>query len=176
MAKKEVAYVPITQVKENQVNAPTKIEEPQYPDKGVSYAGYSKTTLSGNQFILNPQTPWFYVLVRPSFIGIESHPLPYPEAGKKLYISSMQINTSISAVDVNSYIEILSEAPGVGNYTTLFKTALLRSETTNFYFSVPLVVSDSYNPNITPTGLTINISSGAATLNVTSINLQGWIE
>lgn len=36
-------------------NAPSKIDTPNYPDKGVSFAGFSKTLISGNEFKLNPQ-------------------------------------------------------------------------------------------------------------------------
>jgi hypothetical protein len=34
---------------------PQKIETPSYPDKGVAYAGYSKTYLAEGQYRLNPQ-------------------------------------------------------------------------------------------------------------------------
>jgi len=56
--KNPVAYVPITETPQNPIQAPTKIDVPNYPDKGTAYAGFSKTLISGNNYKLNPQTPF----------------------------------------------------------------------------------------------------------------------
>lgn len=173
---KEVAYVPVSQVKENQVAAPTKIDTPSYPDRGVAYAGYSKTPLSGNQFILNPQTPWTFTQFITSFVGVQVHTLGYPDKGKTLYIKSLQIGTSISAVDANSHITLFDYPKGGVTPKTLFKMGLLRSEHINFTFDVPLKVEGYYDSSSIPSGLTLYVSSGAATLNTVVINMQGWIE
>lgn len=55
MAIKPVAYVGIGTQETPNIQAPTKIDTPQYPDKGVSFAGFSKSALSNNQFKLNTQ-------------------------------------------------------------------------------------------------------------------------
>ncbi len=48
-------YKPATQADDVIINAPKEIDKPEYPDKGVSYAGFSKTLLSGSNYQLNPQ-------------------------------------------------------------------------------------------------------------------------
>lgn len=53
---KPIAYVGIGTQQNPNIQAPTKIDTPQYPDKYVDYAGYSKVSLSNNQFRLSPQT------------------------------------------------------------------------------------------------------------------------
>lgn len=52
----DIAFKPLTPVKAQDVQAPTKIDTPDYPDKGTTYAGYSKTLYSGNTYQLNPQS------------------------------------------------------------------------------------------------------------------------
>lgn len=51
----ELAYKPISIDNVTNINAPKEIDKPDYPDKGVEYAGFSKTLLGGNDFQLNPQ-------------------------------------------------------------------------------------------------------------------------
>ena len=163
------AYVPSDKGKN-----PPEIKDNQtqpYPEEGTTYGAYSKSKIKPKE--LNYQAPVNFVLVRPSFSGIEIHSFnEFPPDGKKLYIRSMQINTSISAVDVNSYIKFYSSPSG----KIVFETALLRSETTNLFFDVPLIFEESAKAGVSPSGFTVKISSGAATLNVTSINMQGWTE
>jgi len=52
---KEVAFKPLSKVTPNLVEAPKKIDEPSYPDAGISYGGYSKKLFSGNTFQLSKQ-------------------------------------------------------------------------------------------------------------------------
>jgi len=52
---KSVVYTPVSLDPISNINAPKEIDKPDYPDKGISYAGYSKTLISGNQYQLNPQ-------------------------------------------------------------------------------------------------------------------------
>lgn len=52
---KNVVYTPVSLDSISNINAPKEIDKPDYPDKGIAYAGYSKTLISGNQFQLNPQ-------------------------------------------------------------------------------------------------------------------------
>jgi len=52
----DISYKPLIPVNIKDVQAPTKIDTPDYPDKGTTYAGYSKTLYSGNTYQLNPQT------------------------------------------------------------------------------------------------------------------------
>jgi len=58
MKNNDVAYVPIAPTIPSEVAVPTKIDIPTYPDRGTSYAGYSKTLLGGNSYRLNPQEPF----------------------------------------------------------------------------------------------------------------------
>lgn len=53
---KAVVYKTPSEVKEAIINAPKEIDKPDYPDRGISYAGFSKTLRSGNNYELNPQT------------------------------------------------------------------------------------------------------------------------
>lgn len=58
MAKKKessVVYSPIGEIPTQILQTPQKIDIPQYPDVGISFAGYSKSLYSGNIYKLNPQ-------------------------------------------------------------------------------------------------------------------------
>lgn len=167
-----VAYVPINNSKIPDSQAPTKIDTPQYPDKGVSYAGYSKTPLSGNQFRLNPQEILNYTFSDTNKVNVlVSESCGFPENDKTLYITSMQIHTSVPAVTAGSYIQ-LSSYPKV-----IYKQELVRSETVHIVFPTPLVCSAQYSSSVTPSGLELKYSTGAGgTINSISVNLQGWTE
>lgn len=136
----------------------------------MSYAGYSKTPLSNNQFRLNPQELKNITYELSALVGVTSNTMMYPSDGKTLFISSAQINTSITAADVNSYVEFVDKS------NIVWKTAIMRSETNNFNFNPPLMFKEQYDSSITPSGFVIIVSSGAATINKITINLQGWIE
>lgn len=58
MVKNDIAYVPLAPAPTSEVIAPTKIDIPTYPDKGVAFAGFSKTLLGQNSYKLNPQEPF----------------------------------------------------------------------------------------------------------------------
>jgi len=167
----EAAFVPQEKITKADVQ---ETSVPPYEDKGVRYQGYSKTLKGGNYYTLNYQTPFSYTNKLASFSGTQFNSIGTPPKFQRLFIKSIQLNTSISAVDVNSYFRIVSSSGA--NVTTLFETALLRSETTNFYFEPALIVNNEFNQNITPSGCGYVISSGAATLNCSAINIQGWTE
>lgn len=57
-SKNPVAYVPTSKTTEAVITAPTKIDIPEYPDVGVSFAGYSKKLSSGNSYRLSVQEPY----------------------------------------------------------------------------------------------------------------------
>lgn len=51
-----VAFKPFVESKPSQINAPTKIDVPDYPDcGGIEYANYCKRLISGNDYRLIPQ-------------------------------------------------------------------------------------------------------------------------
>jgi hypothetical protein len=52
---KNVVYKPVSLDPVTNINAPKEIDKPDYPDKGIAYAGYSKTNLGNSQYRLNPQ-------------------------------------------------------------------------------------------------------------------------
>lgn len=172
MAKKSVVFTPLnTPPSGDQVNAPSKIEEPQYPDVGVAYAGYSKTPLSSNQFRLNPQTPWHLVLSGTALVGLTDYAIdgtPDLPADKDLYLTAIQLNTSIAAVDADTYVSI-RYLVGV-NSTEIWKTQLIRSESRGYLLGTPLKLPKNR------TEIRVRLNASGTTINAFSICLQGWFE
>lgn len=167
---KSVAYVPYGNTKEIKELIEQKINSiPPYPDKAVKYAGYYKLPITNNDYQLKPQERFSYVLTRPAFVGIENHSIGVPLEGKTLFVSSIQLHTSISAVDANSYVELRDTTE------VKYRYSLIRSESQQITFNPPLEFKKP-STSSTPSGFVIELSSGAATLNVTSVNIQGFIE
>lgn len=174
---KPVAYVGIGTQQTPNIQAPTKIDTPQYPDKGVSYAGYSKTALSNNQYKLNPQEIINYTYSATNKVNvIVSQTIGYPENGKTFYVSSIQIHTSVPALTAGSYIEFNDYLAGVSG-NTVYRQELVRSETIHIAFPTPLVFKNSFITGSTPSGLELKYSTGVGgTINAISVNIQGWVE
>jgi hypothetical protein len=170
------AYVPLNQGKFEQ--APKQIDEPQYPDQGVAFAGYSKKLLSGNDYKLYPQTRFSIVdestSITNTTIQNTVHGDVTRDPTKKIYITSMQIAVSISAIVNDSYASLYDY--GVSG-KLLWKTGLLRSGNIEVVFPVPLEISTPYQLGVSPNGLVLQYSTGTgATINKLVWSLQGWSE
>ena len=168
-----VAYVPNEKVTKKE--AEQQITIPPYEDDGVKYQKNSKTLKGGNSYQTNPQTPFTCSYTTGQFTGTVVNYLGQPPLGKRLYIKSMQVNTSITAVDLNSTFRLYCNGTGVSRI--LFEHALLRSEMVNFNFDTPLLVDIGIPAGgVIGWGAAAYISSGAATINQCSYNIQGWVE
>ncbi len=175
---KPVAYVGIGTQQNPNIQAPTKIDTPQYPDKGVSYAGYSKIAMSGNQFQLNPQEIVNYHYDTGSKVAVEvievlNDVLPN---GKTLYITSLQIYFSILNLVADSFIKL--EYFSSAGYVTIWGVNILRNgDGLVANFPTPLKFDNTKKLDSFATGLQLHYSTGAAnTINNISFNFQGWIE
>lgn len=147
---------------------------PPYEDKGIKYQGYSKTKIGNNEYKLNPQTLYSTILEVTNLVaGTQNNTMHAPPEGQILYISYMDINTSISAVDPNSYVKLLNGRP---TQKVVWHTGLLRSETRSFNFDPPLVLDIAHEIGVVPSGFQIEVRSGAATINKMLINIRGWTE
>ena len=140
-----------------------------FPDSGIKYAGYAKIR-SGNGYKLLKQERFSDTYLAKNSIGVIGIVRGTPDIKHNLFITSMQVDTSITAVDVDSYVSLADANK------TIFKQGLVRSETAQYNFDPPLKVENTYNSSITPSGLTFYYSSGLATMNTISINLQGFYE
>ena len=146
---------------------------PPYPDAGVDYAGYSKTQKGPAEFVLNPQTLYNDTVIQTALTGSSTSYMANPPEGKQLYIKSVQINCSVAAVDVNTYVQLI-DSFNLTNQKILWQTQLLRSESVEVTFGVPLKVANSRFGGVR--GFMIKINAAATTINAISVNVQGWIE
>jgi hypothetical protein len=166
--KNEIAYVPIAPVEKAQVQAPEKIEEPQYPDKGVSYGGYSKTLFTGNQYRLSKQD---YVDNNTSitFAALATGvSITNPGGGNKdFYCNKMIITSQKSGAIAN--IDEVSVRDGLNNIRLRLRELTINNVLLNFDFVVPLFFSKS-NP------ITVVYTQARAAGDILAVNLFGWIE
>lgn len=153
-------YVPYTSTPKPEI--PTE-QVPTYPDKGISYAGYSKTLVGQGRYQLNPQTPF------------DTNIISTPAAGTTL------INFNLSpSTDKDHYITDLFFIGLPSAFTTIsladYATGKIFFSTLNnmftpngFYvhFSVPIKVSSRVL-------LTLYAPSVAGDQYVT--NIYGWYE
>jgi hypothetical protein len=166
--KNEVAYVPLAPVEKSQVQAPEKIEEPQYPDKGVAYGGFSKTLFTGNQYRLSKQD-YIDSNVSSTFTGGETGvAITNPGGGTKDFYCSKIIITSQKAGAIANVDEI-SVRDGLNNRRLLLRELTINNVLLDFDFVVPLFFSKN-NP------IYVTYSAARVAGDILAVNLYGWIE
>lgn len=74
----------------------TLAQIPSYEDVGVSFKGYSKTALNGNEFRLNKQTTRFYSCLIPTGSAAGTYTFARVNLPEKFYATCCQIDCSTS--------------------------------------------------------------------------------
>jgi len=163
---KEIAYVPISKVSPQNIEAPKKIDEPSYPDKGVSYAGYAKKFLGGGDYQLLKQYP--YLQVFSATWAASNNEIAFnvsPHEGKTLYISDVAITTfTTSTVGMDCRMSFQSYNGGFALGTVVMRGGQNNSITIHYSAPIPITFV-SYG--IVPSA----IISGQA-----SVTVSGWYE
>lgn len=164
---KEVAYVPIAPAPNEQVKAPEKIEEPQYPDKGVSYGGYSKTLFTGNQYRLDKQDAAYNGGAAVFAGGEAGATISHPGGGtKNFYCTNLVFMTQKAGVIAN--VDNITIRDGSLNKMIL-KELVINNTLLNFHFTVPLLFTKGNS-------LVINYTNARAAGDIVAINFYGWVE
>jgi len=167
MAKnKETVYVPTAPVSKEQAQAPTKIDTPDYPDKGVGFANYSKTLISGNNFKLNPQIPFDYNVTWTPAGGVTNVTLNLTQSNQNVHYLKKIL---ISHYTINSMIITLSD-PLNGRVFLLFRynNSAFSDRTINFDFDIPLKIETNQ--------IQVTLSAGAVLGDEFNINIYGYSE
>ena len=171
----DVAYKPLGNPKPSDASYEPIKDISTYDDVGVSFKGFSKTKISEGNYKLNPQTRWTYYWKTGTFSTTTiSNDLETPPQGKSLFISSMQLSTSVTAIHEDDYVT-LRDYPIVGDSVIIWETGLLRSGKWQFTFNPPLRFDGPNFPGSTPSG-TVLVVSCANTMNQMTVNMQGWTE
>lgn len=166
----DVVYKPISLDTTSIIDTPKEIDKPDYPDRGVSYAGYSKTPRSGNSYELNPQIE-ADINFNYSFNGIETN-LDLNRVNqdtKDFYCKHIFITykNNGSAVAVNDIINLTAGIGGT-NFLTF-------NEDPAAYWILDLELD---TPLLFPKGktITLNFSRVRALNENISVNYYGWEE
>ena len=86
-------YVPIAPANAKIIDAPIKIDIPSYPDKGTAYAGFSKSLFTGNQYRLNPQSPFDFNILWSPTASTSTTLLLSGDANSEHYITAIHISS-----------------------------------------------------------------------------------
>lgn len=176
--KQPVAYVPLTTAGSNlQIQGPTKIDTPDYPDEGVSFAKFSKTLISNNQYKLNPQQPhvsWSFSSLPGAGTNVNFVKAGSVIADKDFYVTDMTLSlyTTYAGATVCSYLNIRDGVGGAVRCVLLEKTNTAGANFNNYtiHFDVPVKFSKE-QPYI-------NFNFGVARIigDVISFTFSGWAE
>lgn len=176
MANKEVVYKPLSDTsKIQEIATPTKIDTPDYPDLGVSFAGYSKTLISGTTYKLNPQQ-LKQISLYSSFGGaFTSAVINKTELQEKdFYVTDIYLAlfSQYAGASLTSYVYIRD---GVGGTRRVSVSERINTAANNFntyvlHFDNPLKFSKE-NQYIEIAFQTARIAGDSI-----SITLSGWIE
>jgi hypothetical protein len=166
MAKKKNLFDPLAGYITVPITEQVKLNYDQYPNQGVRFAGYAKVANAGSykllkQTILKTGVSDSNITTTQTIIDINV-PI-FGNKNKVLYIRSLQLNLSVSAISVGSYFAIYDE---IGT-KLVWKWRPLRSEGNNFYFDTPLKLSNDLIVVLEPSGITVNAFS---------YEIQGWFE
>lgn len=162
--KKKEAFDPLGYQTIPQANIVNSNYE-QYPDVGVEYKGYAKIFI-GNGYKLLKQYPFSDSITDTNVTGTIYYSFlgNPPPVGQTLYVKSMQLNLSVSALDLGSHIRIRD---GGTSGNIVWQWLILRSDGLNFTFDVPLKWKESFVVELVPSGITVNSITLA---------IQGWFE
>jgi hypothetical protein len=166
-----VAYVPLAPAPQNDIQAPTKIDIPSYPDKGVAYAGFSKTIFSGNSYQLNPQSLVDFNSSA-NFLGGESGVSIAMDATKDFYCSKIVLMSWHPGASAN--IDTINVRSGstdnklILHEMSVFTTAGF-TNMVNLDFNVPLLFQKGQS-------IVVNYSRARDAGDKIVINLYGWLE
>jgi len=168
MAKnKDVVYVPPSIISKTQIEAPTKIDTPQYPDAGVDFGGYSKTIYSGNTYRLNAQNVTD-INISHTFTGA-SFGLSILRANKdkkNFYCTKINISRYRAGAIVGS--SFLSVYDGVSGRILMHSI-----EPTGAFWSIDL---DFKVPLRFDTDISVSTSTAFAINDSLCLNFYGWEE
>lgn len=166
-----VAYTPSS--KDIPIEAPQKIDTPQYPDAGISYAGFSKTLYAGNIFRLNPQQPidwnitqtWGAGSTGAQFFG----PTGILTEGKDFYVNKIIIgNYKQAAVGNNDTITLASGSDAKLVLRELQPT-LIANFLLDFNFETPLKFKKGNT-------IVVQYSAARGAGDFLVLNMYGWAE
>jgi len=144
---------------------------PNYDAPGISFKGYSiDRSVDGFKTNIQNRVNEMYTTGVLSGTSVD-YTISQPPKGKKLFIKKLILTLSIGTSSSASHCSILDKN-GV-----VFKTGLLRSGVWIFDFEPTLMILDSYDPSITPSGARIQISSGGSgVINQCTWQILGWTE
>lgn len=167
---KNIVYKPVSLDPISNINAPKEIDKPDYPDKGIAYAGYSKTLLSGNNYQLNPQIP-ADININWTFVGGE---LAFDlnrvnQETKDFYCTKVHITykNNGSAVALNDDIRI--RAGSSGYIFLVFAENSAAYWELDLEFNVPIFVPKG-------SGLRFSFTRARAANEFLCANFYGWEE
>lgn len=152
------------------IEAPKEIDKPNYPDKGISYAGFSKSLYSGNEFKLNPQIEAdinFFVTWLFGETNLDLNRVN--QSTKDFYLKRLYFNHHNNGAVTGSVCSITFKAGAGGTTFLSMQENPATFATYDIEFPIPIKI---------PVGLPINISfSRARAANESSgINFYGWEE
>lgn len=163
-------YKPATQANDVIINAPKEIDKPEYPDKGINYAGFSKTLLSGNNYQLNPQIP-ADININYSFVGAE---LAFDlnrvnQESKDFYCTKVHLTykNNGSAVAINDDIRI--RAGSNGYIFLVFAENPAAYWELDIKFTIPIFIPKG-------SGLRFSFTRARAANEFLCANFYGWEE
>lgn len=151
-------------------NAPSKIDTPNYPDKGVAFAGFSKTLISGNEFKLNPQDEHDINMSGTLAGGETLLNTGVISATKDYYVTDMILDHYRVGVVGNTYEISIKD----GNDAV---RVLLRELHFSDLMTLPLVLHFSTPIKFSKgNACVIQFSNAAGAGDYILINLYGWLE
>jgi len=161
----QVVYKPLTKPDNKVVNAPTKIEEPSYPDKGTAYAGFSKKLMSQNTYRLDPQEQFDQngISIFPAGTTTTSISITN-DSSKNLYITRIIMFTLFGAIN---RVNIGDTSNG-----KIFLAAGINTSTSwimqSFDFGIPIKINSN--------SITMQLNAGAVAGDTIILNTYGWAE
>jgi len=160
----EIAYKPLEPFKSASAQAPLKIDIPNYPDAGVSYAGYSKKIFSNEIFKLNKQTPFDFNFDWLPAAGVTTTNFILSQSTDKHYLTDMFITCWPNSVNK------LKLQDGVVGRTVfwILNQNISSIQSYNVHFTVPIQLTNNM--------LTAVLSAPAVATDEYVVNFYGWSE
>jgi len=162
MAKPNIAFVPLNNITSKNVEAPKKIDEPSYPDQGVSFAGYAKKLISQGNYQLLKQYSYkkianFTFIASAAGLTLSSE----QQNGNDIYIDSI-VMSAYSDTDIHVILRQFGSNELLG--TLAVKAGMNNSINTKL--SAPIKI-DSVSYEVIPS---------AAFTGKIIVNIYGWYE
>lgn len=152
------------------IDALKEIDKPNYPDRGVSYANFSKTQRGNNDYELNPQIPadinYFYTFI----FGEKSITLNrVNQETKDFYCTKVHLNYHNNAAVIGSVVSWLLRAGSGGQILLSLQENPAQYWELDLEFTIPLKF-----PKGTPIYLEFSRARGAN--ESMGLNFYGWEE